>query len=1071
MLYLFISCISAPPNPYDPSNTKLNLTLESSSGVIIADTLVDSVGNTIKVGITTNFPDYVDSIGITVFTSDGINDIDTVLKNMLPLQNQDTLWYRAAFATSGKRTIMAMAFARGNKKTTLGYINILNKPVPHTWPHLVINGTKNITVAQICSLSVSALDSNSAQLHSFYVKQDTVSFTQFTPPFKWAPPTGFTGTHQVFFKVTDTDSPSYFDTATVTIAVSDTSRATIADSVGPVFFPKSGPANNAIVIDSSVNIVDSIYDPSGIDSVYWTLNGKTPKSLTFVAGSTNLYSLIDTLRRFHLDTIVIFAQDKSTNRNKSNQTIVLNYNVPPVINDTAVSTNRNVAKTWTLNALSVDGDALTWSRLTSPPSALSGTVTGTLPSVIFTPAANWSGVDSFKVQVTDGHWSDTAKIKITVIAINRPPTVILKNPSIGAMAIAKSINFAWSGSDADNDPLSYTLYVGLDTLNMISVYTGVDTSYNYSAVNGNKYYWKIGVSDGKTSVISAILSFMVNTPPQVTLNLPANGAVGLSMPVAFSWNTSDVDIGDAGQLRSDFYCAEIDSPLTRKIKDTTATVCILANLKCSRTYQWKVVVKDGKDSTTSPVIQFSTLVPSTKLASLQLLNSTNMTPIFQASILEYKTSFSYDIDSISLIPITEDSLAVMTINNNITKSSKLTTVKNLPVGFDTILIRVAARDGSATVSYGLIVSREKPITFQQYYGQSNTDFGTDVLGTPDSGVMACGSINNSSSAGFIRIVKTDKLGTQLWSQQYGTSSPYGTGVSLANAQNGNTISLSFWTQIDSNIVPHVWLFEIDKNGLMQWNKIFRANGYGYDQEFPRALIRTNDNGYLIAARVISTNLGRGDIWLIKTTPAGIAEWDTVYSGGGSYGDVSSISQTSDGGYIVSGSQQSSGVGSAWLLKVNSAGKAVWSKTYSELSNGTIKGVAVSNNGDLFICGALSTNSGPNNGFIGKLNSSGIVQRITTYAGVGDQNIASIKSTTDGNYILSGWYTALNGNWDGWLLKANPNCDTLWTQKIGSPGSDYFNSVKQTYDGGYIITGYLYNSGMWILKTDRDGKLW
>ena len=69
LLFLIISCVSAPPNPYDPSNTKAYLTLESSSGLISADTLTDTVGNTIRVGITSNLPSDVDSIEISVYNS------------------------------------------------------------------------------------------------------------------------------------------------------------------------------------------------------------------------------------------------------------------------------------------------------------------------------------------------------------------------------------------------------------------------------------------------------------------------------------------------------------------------------------------------------------------------------------------------------------------------------------------------------------------------------------------------------------------------------------------------------------------------------------------------------------------------------------------------------------------------------------------------------------------------------------------------------------------------------------------------------------------------------------------
>jgi hypothetical protein len=44
LLYLFVSCVSAPPNPYDPSNTKIYLTLQSSSGQVSADTISETGG-------------------------------------------------------------------------------------------------------------------------------------------------------------------------------------------------------------------------------------------------------------------------------------------------------------------------------------------------------------------------------------------------------------------------------------------------------------------------------------------------------------------------------------------------------------------------------------------------------------------------------------------------------------------------------------------------------------------------------------------------------------------------------------------------------------------------------------------------------------------------------------------------------------------------------------------------------------------------------------------------------------------------------------------------------------------
>ena len=118
---LFFSCTTAPSNPYDLSNTKIYLTLKSTTGMGSADSLTDTVGNTISLGITANFPDYVDSIGITVYSSpDGNIDMDTVLKKVIALKNKDTLWYKFTFVSSGRKTLTATVFAGNFNNSTYG---------------------------------------------------------------------------------------------------------------------------------------------------------------------------------------------------------------------------------------------------------------------------------------------------------------------------------------------------------------------------------------------------------------------------------------------------------------------------------------------------------------------------------------------------------------------------------------------------------------------------------------------------------------------------------------------------------------------------------------------------------------------------------------------------------------------------------------------------------------------------------------------------------------------------------------------------------------------------------------
>jgi len=61
-----------------------------------------------------------------------------------------------------------------------------------------------------------------------------------------------------------------------------------------------------------------------------------------------------------------------------------------------------------------------------------------------------------------------------------------------------------------------------------------------------------------------------------------------------------------------------------------------------------------------------------------------------------------------------------------------------------------------------------------------------------------------------------------------------------------------------------------------------------------------------------------------------------------------------------------------------------------------------------------------------------------------------------------------------ILPAQPP-DTLWTRTFGGSNIDVGHAVRQTMDGGYIITGYTRSYGLtsgrnvWLVKTDLEGN--
>ena len=260
----------------------------------------------------------------------------------------------------------------------------------------------------------------------------------------------------------------------------------------------------------------------------------------------------------------------------------------------------------------------------------------------------------------------------------------------------------------------------------------------------------------------------------------------------------------------------------------------------------------------------------------------------------------------------------------------------------------------------------------------------------------------------------------------------------------------------------------------RWTKT--CGGTGFDEG--NSVQQTTDGGYVVAGYTNSFGAGLNDVYLIKTNSLGDTLWTRTYGGANNdYGN--SVQQTADGGYIIAGYTNSFGAGlnDVYLMKTNASGDTLWTRTYGGISAELANSIQQTTDGGYIVAGWTKTfGAGGADVYLIKTNPSGDTLWTKTYGGTGEDEGWSVRQTTDDGYIISGGTDSSGaGDYDVYLIKTNASGDTTWTRTYGGGHEDKGFSVQQTLDGGYIVTGRMtpaIQGDVWLIKTNASGDtLW
>ena len=241
-----------------------------------------------------------------------------------------------------------------------------------------------------------------------------------------------------------------------------------------------------------------------------------------------------------------------------------------------------------------------------------------------------------------------------------------------------------------------------------------------------------------------------------------------------------------------------------------------------------------------------------------------------------------------------------------------------------------------------------------------------------------------------------------------------------------------------------------------------------------------DSGFIMTGGTTTYSNGQTDIWLVRADAYGNQLW-TKSIGGTGFEFANMVKPTNDGGFIICGLSNTGNQDDAYLIKTDGNGVTQWQTIISDTGIAWFEGVVQTADGG-YACVGLNYTAGTlyYDVFLVKFNSLGVKQWEKNIGGQSYEIGNSIQQTADGGYVISGQtYSYGNADGDFYLVKTDSNGNVTWEKWWANGGIQEAHYAQATPDGGYIMVGDadslangLGDTDIWLIKTDANGdSLW
>ena len=371
-------------------------------------------------------------------------------------------------------------------------------------------------------------------------------------------------------------------------------------------------------------------------------------------------------------------------------------------------------------------------------------------------------------------------------------------------------------------------------------------------------------------------------------------------------------------------------------------------------------------------------------------------------------------------------------------------------------------------------------TFQMCFGGNEEDAGIGIEIVNEQIYVVSNTKSYGAGVEDLMLNKISSNGDNIiWTNVFGTQK--------RNLSGGIKIIendlLLFGQTVQNNtsqLIDDVFLRRYNTNGDLIWENYYGKSARNDDEHIGGFSV-LDDNEILFSAYNLTKNGSVRDGYIAKTDANGEYIWsfryDSIPSVTESIKNVFSLSNS----YYASGEMKLSAVNKqpVFLMRTNQNGEILWWKHYNIFNKSNVFHYTSEplSDGNILIVGGIEYTSTNKDILLIKTDSDGNVLWSKSIGGSKNEQVFSIVESDDNNIYLCGITNSFGmGSNDGLLIKISLDGDILWSKTYGGDQEDKFNDIRQANNGDLVVVGTTHSFGtpsssnIYLIRCTSEGEI-